>query len=381
LWILFLGSLLASAVTPTPGVAAPAELKKVRILMVFDTSSDDLASSLAIDERRVKEMLQDTIPPQRYQLTVLRGKQVTRERILNHFKALSTNRQEGLVFFYGGHGAMDRTRGHYFELRAGKGAPLLRSELRKTMEAKGAGLVLLMTDCCSTPKKLKAMFKERAPDDAGRPPTTIHPTIRALMFRARGTVDITAATDSASWSDDSEGGVFTRTLCNHLTRHPKKLGFRTDRLLSWREFFPLLQRQTEKAFKSWATEMKRRGHVVDDTNQKPHAFSLGNPNTADDRLYAVVSFINKSGKPVRYRYRWTNDPTWRNGTIGVNGKVHHSQPLPLLGKVVKLEAKIEGVRSVLHLQPRRWTGSGKPGYADGREYTIRRKKTVPVSTP
>src|SRR5437762_3577308 len=74
--------------------------------------------------------------------------------------------------------------------------PLFRHEVRGAMEARGAGLVLLLTDCCSTPRKLPPLLTEsKGMVERAR---TLRPTVRSLLFQARGTVDITAATDNAS---------------------------------------------------------------------------------------------------------------------------------------------------------------------------------------
>src|SRR5262249_17060179 len=115
--------------------AAP-ELKKVRILLVFDTTSD-LNDQLVKDEKRIGRLLRTHLPAARVEVRTLRGREATREKILSHYRNLRTSAEEGLVFFYGGHGAMDPRKGHFLQLQNGKPRQeLLRSELRQAMEAK-----------------------------------------------------------------------------------------------------------------------------------------------------------------------------------------------------------------------------------------------------
>jgi hypothetical protein len=298
---------------------------------------------------------------------------VTRERILGYYRNLTTGPDEGLVFFYGGHGALDKVKGHFLELQAGKGKPLLRSELRKAMEARKAGLVVLLTDCCSTPKRLPAVSRDAAASSESA--RTLHPTVRCLLFQARGTVDVTAATATASWSDNEQGGIFTRALCELLSADLKALDTDRDQFVSWREFFPRLRRGTESTFKQWRKEMRRRGlgDEIDATDQKPYAWALGGavarPTPAAPE-FVVVSLNNKSGEEVRYRYRWSNESAWKSGTLRPGGQAYHARRLGADSRGVVLEAKFDGMNSVVQLKPLRWTGKGQPGYSAGAKYDI-----------
>ena len=83
--------------------AGPEELRKLYILMVFDTVDMDLGPSLISDQKRMTKLWQATIPADRYSLTVLTGKQVTGEKIFDHYKKLKgkITPKDGLVFFFG----------------------------------------------------------------------------------------------------------------------------------------------------------------------------------------------------------------------------------------------------------------------------------------
>src|SRR5262249_49816171 len=160
-------------------------------------------------------LFKETIPSGRYTLTTLSGANVTKAGILAHCKSLHVGPNEGVLFYYAGHAATDpKTGKHYFDL-AGDNA-LFRRDLVKALEATRAGLVVLLTDCCSTPRAIKPKdgFDDLSENLAlGRGEATrLHPTVRQLLFLARGTIDVTAATDNASWSDIARGGLFTRSL-------------------------------------------------------------------------------------------------------------------------------------------------------------------------
>src|SRR5262245_55646016 len=105
-WLAALAALFAS-----PGAGASgAELKKLHILLAFDTNSD-LASQLVIDRFRLPNVLRHGIPRNRMTLTVLTGNNVTPEKVIAHYRALKVAKDEGLFFFYGGHGAYDTSKG------------------------------------------------------------------------------------------------------------------------------------------------------------------------------------------------------------------------------------------------------------------------------
>src|SRR5262245_8920017 len=201
----FLTGLLAlSAVLVVPAAVpaerpSAAELKKLHILMVFDTRASDLAKSVRVDEWRMRLLWKETIPSGRYTLTTLSGAKVTKEGILAHYKNLRLGPNDGVLFYYAGHAATDvKTGKHYFDLAGDN--PLFRKDLVKSMEATRAGLVVLLTDCCSTPREI---MRKDGFDDLGEnlalgrgEATRLHPTVRQLLFLARGTVDVTAATDN-----------------------------------------------------------------------------------------------------------------------------------------------------------------------------------------
>jgi hypothetical protein len=267
-----------SAALTGPAAAEAPELRKLHVLMVIDTHDKDLAPSVQLDRRRVRWLLRQTIPSGRYTLTTLEGPDATRANILAHYRTHPAGRDDGLVFYYAGHGARDKYTDRAY-LNLGRGGPLLRDELARAMEMKRTGLVMLLTDCCSSPESLReAMLASRGVTAAPPGPAkALHPTVRALLFQARGTIDVTAATDNASWGDPMKGGLFTRSLCRMLTVPVRDLDANGDGAVTWAEFFPQLRDETQSLFGSWRKEMVARGEKVDERRQVPLAFRLGKP--------------------------------------------------------------------------------------------------------
>jgi hypothetical protein len=332
--------------------AQAPELKKLHILMVFDTNAPELAKSLRVDKRRMLTLWRDTVPADRRQVTVLEDEKATKEKILDYYKNLQVGANEGLVFFYAGHGARDEKNGkHFFDLK--KGSPLIREELTKAMEAKKAGLVLLLTDCCSTPQEFKdeKLFTDRGAGDA--PAAKLHETVRCLLFRSRGTVDVTAATDNASWSDNLEGGIFTRSLCRTIKKPIKELDGNKDGFISWREFFPQLRVETQSLFGDWRRKMIARGEKVDERKQVPFAFTLG-------KVFAVVGILNATKNPLQYRCRWPGEE-WTNVTLAPGEKKIHALPLTqAAGELPALETKFEFMAKPKPLSSLEYTGTAEP---------------------
>ncbi|MGL4553021.1 MAG: caspase family protein [Gemmataceae bacterium] len=317
--------MLASALTAVRA-ADPEPLKKLYVVMVFDTDDEDLAPSLEKDESRLKSLLKMTILPGRYEIAkTLKKNQVSAAKIVDAIRSLKgkVKADDAVLFFYGGHGAVNDVHGHVLKMTGG-GKDLTRSLLRKEMEALGAGLTVLLTDCCST--KEKNDVTQPPPVGPGRG-VEIHPTVKHLFFQSRGVVDITAATAAeAAWSDDKNGGLFTRSLAKMLLKTPKQLTGDEDGVVTWQKFFPQLQADTQQFFKDWSAVMRSRypDANIRAENQKPHAFFLGEQLT-----YAVVEIQNARPTPLRYKFRWEGDESapWADFELKPGLRKTHSVPV------------------------------------------------------
>ena len=337
--------------------AEPPELKKLHVLLVIDTDSN-LKESIIVDQERMELLWRHTLPQDRYDLKVLTGDDASAKSVLAYYQNLKTDGSEGLLFYYAGHGATDKDKGHFLAFREGKAAPLLRSTLRQAMLEKKAGLVAILTDCCSNrfplPKKTKRVVREE--------PKSIRPLVRNLFFQHRGVVDVTASTGNSSFGDDDEGGIFTRTLAGLLTGEIASLDDNKDHFVTWDEFFPRLEEETERTFKGWAKAMQARGESIDQTTQRPHQFELAEPAGgagAVGKAYAVVSLHNVGKAPLRYQCRWTGEDAWEKGDLAAGSTTTHSRRLAdAQEKPPKLEVKFDGEKEAVELKSKLWTGAG-----------------------
>jgi hypothetical protein len=324
-----LGGLAALAGLPGPARAgdAPEELKRIHILMVIDSGDERVGKSVLVDKKRMTTMWSRTIPADRFVLKVLQGKEVTRKNILAHYKNLRVGKGEGKVFYYAGHGVTQKgSNRHVFQLSSDELLP--RDEVRAAMDPKKTDLVVLLSDCCSTVRRLE-LEPDRWMDVIDRP-QKIHPTVSCLFFRSRGVVDITAATDNASWGDDTNGGVFTRTLCGLLLRRAISLDANKDGFVDWGEFFDKLKNGTQAEFGYWREDVldKARGMAIEidpvlmkkDVRQVPKFF--GQLPRRADAGWLLACLRNKRDEPLVYEIHWEGGK-WEEYTLKPGQKRVH----------------------------------------------------------
>jgi hypothetical protein len=365
-WLFVLAGLLAAAPCLA---AAPPELKKLRVLLVL--SGAEMKNSVDIDEWRLNVLLRSNIPRDRLEITTLKGDKATREAVLAHYRTLKTNAGEALLFYSSGRCSPDpKPTGAVLEFA--RGSSLSRSELRKAMEAKKAGLVVILSD---GRRKLCRTKVARRMTLTVKPPPALHKTLRCLFFQARDTVDITASAEGPAWGDDVRGGVFTRALCKVLERKLSDLDRDRDGLVTWKEVFPVLEKETKVAFTTWAREWRDRGEIIDARPQKPLAYALGKEITQGERAFAVITIRNKTSKPMRYLYRWSDESRWQKGSIPAEGVAVHTQPLSdQPGELIHLKVQVIDSSLVSDLKASRWSGNGEPTARDGWPYNYRTRK-------
>ena len=353
--------------------APTGELRLLRVLVVLDTSNSNLHDCLKVDEWRLRHTLTQTIPKGRYELRVLSGKEARAEEVLSYYRKLKTGPDEGLLFFYGGHGAIDPKKGPFFKME--KGPILFRKDVLVAMEAKKAGLVVLLSDCCSNKIPVKSLTTDRA---APPPATSLKPTAAALLFRARGTVDITAAeSDKPAYGDAEKGGLFTRSFCKLLVKDTKDLDSRSDGL-DWKRFFGVLRKEMRITFPLWRKDMLQRSPEdaasITDNTQEPHAYKLpagGVVPASGESVRLVVSVKNGFDRTITYSYRWTGEPSWRKKTLTRGERYVHHAVVKRGATEAKLEIMVEGDKDKPHqLDGKRWSGSGSPTSADAARYVL-----------
>lgn len=370
--LLVVGFLALVALAAAPEANTPArELARLRALLVIDTRSD-LRDSVTADRRGMEGLLRAGVPESRLDLTILSDEQATPDNILAYYRNLTCRPSEALLFFYAGHGANDLRHGHYLALQAPRHMDLLltRAALRQAMQEKGAALVVLLTDCCSNILPMPTAKPTRG--KPVEPPTDIQPVLRCLFFQQRGVVDITASTNDSSWGDDQHGGIFTRTLARLMAGDLKTLDSDGDGFVTWKEFFPILTRETEGTFVAWATERRTAGETVDQKSQTPRLFRLlPDAPLEKQKDYAVVSLTNRTKAAVAFRYHWSSDENWTSEVLPAGQTITLFRPLADPEGPLPLLEIVQGDAAPSRLEARRWTGSSTPGMAAGTRYSIR----------
>ena len=347
------------------------DLERIHILMVIDSDSN-LGEGVVVDKKRMLMMWERTIPEKRYTLKILEGGAATKKNILKYYTDLKVGPNEGVVFYYAGHGVNDKdTRKHHIVLTHSD--LLRRDELVQAMKAKRAELVVLLTDCCSTPQKLSAPTGKGMdpPEAKGK----ILPTVGCLFFQTRGLVNITAATDGPSWGDKDNGGVFTRALCQLLYWDVSRLDENKDGFVDWSEFFRKLKPQTETGFDVWRKAIISRA-PKDKLNTDRELIALAKKTTfqipsALDKLpvreakgWLLARIKNSPDDTVQYE--WSLDgEKWKERTLEP-GTLHRF-PVPFtLGPRSKprLHLREKGRRETETVEFEWWEGSGKPKDGD-----------------
>jgi hypothetical protein len=317
--------------------APPPELRKVHALLVIDTLSG-LGQSVKVDGERIDHLLSERVPPDRIEIRVLTGKDVNADGILSYYRGLDVGRNDALFFFYAGHGATDPRQGHFLAVQDLAARPLLRSELRKAMQQHHPALTVVMTDCCSNVVRLGKSRRVVLDKGTAR---TLDPLLRCLLFQARGFVDITAASGNASFGDDHDGGIFTRTFGGLIEKGVEGSDANGDGFVSWNEFFDCLQSDTANVFVTWASKHRALGEEVDQSSQKPMAFSLGGKSEP-----RAVRIRNGRTEPIIYEFRWSNKGAWFNGRIEPGGHAEHTVPADLGDPEPALEVRFAEGKTV-----------------------------------
>ena len=326
------GLLLSAVLGWTVASATPpSELRRVHALLVVDTLSD-LGESVKVDGERIDHLLSNMLPKDRAEIVVLTGKDVNANAILSYFRGLRVGQDDALFFYYAGHGATDPQKGHFLALQELGTKPLLRAT-RRVMQEHQPGLVVIMTDCCST--RFSLGKTRRLYLDKGNA-ASIDPVLRCLLYQSRGLVDITAASGNASFGDDHEGGIFTRSFAKLVEDGIATSDANHDGFVSWPEFFSKPAVPDGRRVHHLGAASASRGEEVDQTSQKPMAFSLGTGGESQ-----AVRLRNDTVEPMEYEYRWAGRASWMSGHLAPHAVAEHAPPADG-GHTTSLEVRFRG---------------------------------------
>jgi len=254
------GVLATGSIGAADGPPAVGDAERLVALLVADTDDPEIGESVATDLRQVRVALELCVPSARLAVTERTGADAAPARLLATVAALDVGPADALLLYYAGHGAW-ADAGAY--LRP-KGQVLPRADLIAALRARGAGLTIVLTDCCSTYVGGTFLFA---------PPRVDPDTARDLFFRHRGLVDVTAAArGQVAVGDKALGGVFTQALTRLLTGSAREtLDADRDGIVTWGEAVDALRVGTRDTFAMLHPRgLAVRGQAVQ--GQTPHVF-------------------------------------------------------------------------------------------------------------
>ena len=202
------------------------EARIVHALIVVDTRGRNAkALGIPVDGERIVSALKQGFPddPYRLRLTLLEGKNVSRESILAYYQNLKSTDRDVLLFYYSGHGgAVQRGYDSHHFLFMSTGM-IWREEIHALMQRQSSQLRVVLTDCCANYPTIQAARSACYVDRHTAAPNPIKvrvhgrrpelQNVRHLLLRHYGVVDMNASMmgDPAS-GNRASGGHFTNAV-------------------------------------------------------------------------------------------------------------------------------------------------------------------------
>jgi len=202
---------------PSPPPSVPTSGRgHVHVLLLIDDCCPKIGASVRMDEKNLKRLFANGLPSSNYTIDTLRNREANWPNIQRYYGELrSKARPEDTAFcYYSGHGATDSsTQAHYLCMNGGGNNPSMRSHDVKRMnvlhqmQATGAKLSVLMTDCCSGMAPL-VRGTEETTEFASKP------FLAQMLHSHRGVIDWQAASPGETAAGMATGGRFTLKLCS-----------------------------------------------------------------------------------------------------------------------------------------------------------------------
>jgi hypothetical protein len=231
-------------------ITPSALAQRIHTLIISDTSPSaqwgKYEPHVTMDATMVFSAFANNVPEQQWDfqsLPIGSDDQSDPRIVLQALDEIEVAANDTLVVYYTGHGASDDA-GHYLQLAAGK---LYRRDLRRAMEAKGARLNVLLTDCCNNRSDGREMF---AAAPMAEPPPRTSPAFESLFVEPQGWVDVSASApgESAFFNanfekgEDFPGSLFTTELTRFLDEFK-------SRRVSWEQLVRQVSLGVHVAFK------------------------------------------------------------------------------------------------------------------------------------
>ena len=323
-------------------VPSSASARILHVFIVADTNDPSIGKNVKSDAGNIHGTFQHFVRDSDLRIYELLGEDVSEGRIKSMIRGKSINRDDAVLFYYGGHGAYSGDKKHILSLRNGKDR-IKRSEVMEELSKHNAALTVVITDTCFSSSR-----EERAPSapSAAAAFDVTHPLFRRLFFQTDGMIDMNACSRgqvAITHRFERVGSIFTASLTNSLARHAQE----EDASFGWNELVnevsDLTARSFREHFPNGCNVPIEDDDFVTQKTQTPYVFTmnirqaawsgnsggnsltstrLGAEVTARDGKVFVVS-ANQNGPAMRLKYGNDNRP-WhldRNDQIvSINGQ-------------------------------------------------------------
>lgn len=311
------------------------ELKKLRVLLVIDNDAPRIGKVVARDEQHITKFLKEGLPADRYSVDRLPNKTqpLNRQAIMDYYANIQSGPDEALLFFYVGHGGTTENDHLLTVTGDGRGVDsfsgercysVSRKALVTSMQTTRAGLIVVLTACCSNyikPDRSTQIYGEARPSFSV--PEKIKPVIRSLFFQHRGIVDITAAPPGEFAIGDGERGTYlTSTFVDLTLRDDLLPNNATNQFITWKDFHEKLSTDMLAAAKASKQSQQVKQVAGEEDKfimaaydfQRAYAFQLADESKVPRKKWLFGAYYNEhDGKGLKLISVYPRSPAGRAG--------------------------------------------------------------------